>query len=110
MSAGKVAAMASHCSRLSLLMFLKHNPQMADKFLELNACGSMVVLKAKKESDIRKAQQLALEENLPVSEFSDSGHIHGSDFNGDPLFVGISIGPAYRNQISHITKKFRVWS
>lgn len=109
MSSGKAAAMASHASRLSLLKFIKDYPAMAEEFLNKGACGSLVVLKAKKESDVIKTLEKAKEENFYCSEFIDSGHIHGEDFDGSPVLTGIAIGPHTKESMKHLTKKFQVW-
>ena len=109
MTSGKVAAMASHSSRLSLLEFIKNNPSMLDTFLEIGACGSLVVLNGKKEENLLDVFNKAIEEGFPCSRFYDSGHIHGKDFDGSSILTSISIGPANRNDIKHLTKKFQVW-
>lgn len=109
MSAGKSAAMAAHASRLSLLEYLKKYPQMSDVFLEKGACGSLVVLNGKKEENLIKVFEKAKEEGFSCATFTDSGHIHGQDFDGSPVLTGIAIGPSTKESMKHLTKKFQVW-
>lgn len=108
MSAGKAAAMASHCSRLSLLEFIKKYPDMIDVFLEAGACGSLVVLKCKNEEALLKLYE-TVNDKFICSKFTDSGHIHGADFDGSPVLAGIAIGPALKEDMKPFTKKFQVW-
>ena len=108
MSSGKVAAMASHCARLSLLEYIKINPEMVDEFINAGACGSLVVLKCKNEEILLSLYEKA-KDSFPCSKFTDSGHIHGKDFDGNPILTGIAIGPALKEDMRQLTKKFRVW-
>lgn len=112
MPPGKLASQAAHASRLSLLRYLRSlgtNSMMAmmDEFISSNLCGSAIVLRAKNLSQMLKAKEEAEAKGLPCALFSDSGHILLPHFTGEPIITALSIGPALREDIHPITKKFR---
>lgn len=107
MSSGKMASQACHASRLSLLHYLQRHPDRALEFIEKNSCGSMSILRTKKLSDLLKAYEKAKEAGFPCALFTDSGHIHGSDFDGGEIITGMAIGPALKSEMRYITKKFQ---
>jgi peptidyl-tRNA hydrolase len=107
MTAGKLAAQATHASRLSLLKYLKQNPTYADDFINNNHCGSTVVLSGKNLFSLLKAREQAIKLDLPCALFTDSGHIFPPHFNGDPIVTALAIGPALKAEIYPITRKFR---
>jgi PTH2 family peptidyl-tRNA hydrolase len=107
MSSGKSAAQACHAARLSLLKFLKINPERAVEFIELNSCGSMVVLDAPDLQTLHKMAAKAVSHRLPWALFVDSGHIHPPAFDGSPVVTALAIGPALKEQIRPITRHLR---
>lgn len=109
MSSGKMASQACHASRLSLMEYLQSNPERAGEFLEKNSCGSMVILRAKKESDLLTSFAKAEDVGFPCAKFMDSGHIHGEDFDGEPILTAVAIGPATKESMRSIVKKFQVY-
>ena len=106
MPTGKLAAMASHLSAHSLIDFFTRYPEQISEFKTLGTSGSRVILKAKNERHILKAYQEALDAGHPCALFHDSMHICPPDFTGEPILVGVGIGPAPKNEISPITRKF----
>lgn len=107
MPAGKLAAQVSHATRISLINFILKNPERAQEFSTKNSCGSVVVLSAKNLGQLVSLQQKAIERGLPVALFSDSEHILPPYFNGEPVVTALSIGPAPKDQMADLTKKFR---
>ena len=107
MSKGKSSAQACHAARLSLLKFLKTNPERANEFIKLNSCGSMVLLDAPDLSALHKMAAKAAQGHLPWALFVDSGHIHPPSFDGSPVVTALAIGPALKAQIKPITRHLR---
>ena len=107
MPPGKMASQAIHASRLSLLKYLKDNPHRAEEFITLNTCGSAVTLLARHIADLERAQREAEQAGLPYALFSDSGHIMPPHFLGDPITTALAIGPAPREAMRSITKRFQ---
>jgi len=108
MSPGKMAAMCSHAAANTLLKTYIQDPQTANLYQGSDFIGTKIVLKSKNLNQLITAQKQAEESNLIHSLIIDSGHIHPPHFTGEPITVGIGIGPCRRDQINHITKKFRL--
>lgn len=108
MPTGKLAAQASHASRLSLLHFIKQNPHRLDEFIEANVAGSMVVLKCKNLSQLEKSFEQAKQANFPCAMFTDSNHILPPFFDGSPTVTALAVGPAKKEDMRFITKKFQL--
>lgn len=107
MEPGKLSSQAIHASRLSLLKFIKRHPERADEFISLNSCGSAVQLLAKNLGALERARDEAERAGIPWALFTDSGHVMGPHFDGSPVTTMLAIGPAPREAMRHITKKFR---
>lgn len=108
MPAGKLASQAVHAGRLSLLHFLKNNLHRIDEFIDANVCGSVVTVRAKKLAALQRAFAQAKEAGLPAAMFTDSGHVLLPHFDGSPVISALAIGPAPRETIRPITKKFQI--
>lgn len=108
MPAGKLASQASHASRLSLLHFIKDNPHRVDEFINNNSAGSVVVLKCKNLQKLQAAFQQAKDMGFPCAMFSDSGHIMFPHFDGSLVTTALAIGPAPKEAMRPITKKFQL--
>ncbi len=106
MPPGKMASQAIHCARLSLLRYLRDVPR-ADEFLALGTCGSAVTLRGKNLAALEKARDEAEQSGLPHHLFSDSGHILPPHFTGEPVTTALAIGPAPREAMRAITRRFR---
>ena len=74
----------------------------------MNVAGSIVVVRAKNLSALEKAFAAAKEAGLPAALFTDSGHIMLPHFDGSPTTSALSIGPARREDMRAITKKFQI--
>lgn len=107
MPAGKLAAQATHAARISLLKYISQHPEHLEEFISLGSCGSVVVLQAKNLSQLEDCHAKALSENFPTALFTDSEHILLPHFDGSPVVTALSIGPAPRQTMRHLTKKFR---
>lgn len=107
MPPGKLAAQAAHVSSQSLIEFLSRHPDRLVEFQKLGKSGSRITLAAKKLSQVLAAHQAALTAGLPCALFEDSGHILLPNFTGDPVITGLGIGPAPREAMREITKRFR---
>lgn len=108
MTSGKLASQVSHASRLSLLNFVRKNPHAIDEFIKLNSAGSVVVLHAKNATILSKIYEQAQSEGLPSALFKDSGHIMPPFFDGSPVITGLGLGPATKESMRHLTKKFNL--
>ena len=106
MPPGKMAAQAVHAARLSLMLYLRKSPR-AEEFLTLGSCGSVVMLRTKNLAAMERAKSEAEEMGLPTALFFDQGHILPPHFTGEPIPTALAIGPAGRDVMRPITKRFR---
>lgn len=107
MKPGKLASQAAHAGRLSLLHFIRDNPHRLDELIEKNSDGTVIVLKAKNQAALETSYRAAQDAGLPSALFTDSGHVMLPHFDGGPVVTAMAIGPARREQMRSITKKFR---
>lgn len=107
MPAGKMSSQVAHASRLSLLHFIRNNPDRLNEFVENNVAGSMVVVKCKNLSQLTKAFEDAKKAGFPCAMFTDSGHVMLPHFDGSPVTTAVAIGPATKEEMRSITKKFQ---
>lgn len=109
MSEGKRSSQACHAASNSLIQFLKTHPSKLDEFFQLQHSGSRVTLRTAKLSHLLKAYQQAQDSGLACYLMSDTGHIHGEDFDGENSVVtALGIGPCTKEQARQIVKKFQV--
>ena len=106
MPPGKLAAQAAHAHAQTLIDYLARHPGHAALFRDLGNSGSRIVLLAKNESQLIRAHKEALDLGLPCALFIDSGHILPPHFDGNPIVTGLGIGPAPRDALRAITRRF----
>jgi peptidyl-tRNA hydrolase len=107
MPPGKLASQAGHCCSQSLIQFLIRNPERLFEFAESGYSGSRITLKAKNEAQLRRAYEEARSFDLPCWLFIDKDHILPPHFTGAPIVTGLGIGPATREAMRPITKRFQ---
>lgn len=106
MPPGKLAAQAAHAHAQTLIAYLLRNPEQASAFHDAGTSGTRIVLLAKNESQLLKAFEEARRLDLPCALFRDSGHILPPHFDGSPIVTGLGIGPAPRDVLRPITRRF----
>lgn len=68
--------------------------------------GTKVCLKADNLGQLLLAENAAKEAGIPFFRVIDSGC--PNFFDGKPVVTALGLGPATKNQIKHITKKFKL--
>jgi peptidyl-tRNA hydrolase, PTH2 family len=106
MGPGKIASQAGH-AYLGAFLRCEDPAIQAEYHKEFpQSPGTKVCLKARSLDQLLRAEQAALEAGLPVFRVVDSGC--PNFFNGEPTITALGIGPATRDQVHHITKKFQL--
>ena len=108
MSPGKAASQAGHAFKLLTKNLILNNPNLSNKYFD-DGLGTNICLIAKNQNQLENAYLEALKSNLPTFKVIDSGHIMPPFFTGEDILTAIGIGPCYRNDIHHITKKFSIY-
>lgn len=104
MPPGKLASQAGHAF---LESYLKTTHQIQDEY-RLDGLGTKITLKARNLDDILWAQFMCEEGRFSHATIVDEGHVMPPHFDGSPIITAIGIGPYRREDISHITDKFRL--
>ena len=108
MPLGKAIAQAGHAFIESLDNCRSQIPDIANEY-RTDKHGTKVTLKSPNLHKLLQAQDKCLEAGIPCALITDSGHICPPDFDGSPIITALGMGPATRNQINHITKKFQLY-
>lgn len=107
MSGGKLASQAGHAFKM-LTKQLHDDTELFNNYFADGDIGTNVVLRAKNLNQILLAHDKALAAGIPCSLISDQGHIMPPHFDGKPIITALGIGPATRDDIQHITKRFNL--
>lgn len=106
MPPGKLAAQAAHAHAQTLIAYLLRHPEQAGAFHAAGTSGTRIVLLARNESQLLKAFDEAQRLDLPCALFTDSGHFLPPHFDGNPIVTGLGLGPASRDVLRPITRRF----
>lgn len=106
MSPGKSASQAGHAFKLLTKQIITEHPVLAADYFSDGDMGTNVVLKSKNQFQLERAFHAAKAAGIPAELIIDSGHIMPPHFDGSPIITALGIGPARREQIHHITKRF----
>jgi peptidyl-tRNA hydrolase len=107
MTNGKLASQAGHAFLDCFTECIKRDPDRADDY-KRDSMGTKVVLGAKNDQQLLQAYEQAKQKGLPCALIIDSGHIMLPHFDGSPIITALGIGPAYRDEIHEITKRFQL--
>lgn len=107
MSPGKLASQAGHAFLDTFAVCQKENPELAAEY-HSGRHGTKVVAGATNEGQLMKAYELAKAAGLPCALIIDSGHVMPPFFDGNPIVTALGIGPARRDEIHAITKRFQL--
>lgn len=68
--------------------------------------GTKIVMYAKNQGQLIRAWRELTALGIPCDLIIDRGHVLPPHFDGKPIITALGIGPAYRDEIAHITKRF----
>lgn len=105
MSSGKLCSQAGH-AYLGAFINANANLQKAYHSEFSEHPGTKICLTAKSLNHILKAKEMAEAAGIPTFLVTDSGC--SNFFDGKPIITALGLGPATKNQIAHITKKFQL--
>lgn len=109
MGPGKLASQAGHAFVEALHVASHLTPQAANEYLS-DPPGTKVVLRATSLSALTRAHDEARALGIPCSLITDSGHVLLPAFDGSPVVTALGLGPATRDQVRSITKRFQLWT
>ena len=105
MSPGKIASQAGHAY---LGAFLQASSSFQNEYHSEfpQHPGTKVCLQAKNLYSLFRAKQEAEEADIPTYLVTDSGC--ANFFNGEPTITALGLGPATKDQINKITRRFQL--
>jgi peptidyl-tRNA hydrolase, PTH2 family len=68
--------------------------------------GTKIVMYGKNVRSLIVAYDECKSLGIPCDLIIDRGHIYLPHFDGRPIITALGIGPAYQDEVAHITKKF----
>ena len=105
MSPGKIASQAGHAYLCTFLRCQELDPQLLADYIK-DLPGTKVCLQAENLDALLRAQAEAQSAGIPCSLITDSGCTNF--FNGQPIITALGLGPAKKNKIKHITRRFQL--
>lgn len=108
MPSGKLASQAGHAFLESFESCRNQDPVRAAEY-KRDGIGTKVVLAAKTESELLVVKEKADQRGIPWALIVDSGHIMEPHFDGNPIVTALGLGPARREEIKDLTKKFQLY-
>jgi peptidyl-tRNA hydrolase len=105
MPAGKLAAQCGHAYLNAYEEALKLRPDITAQY-KGSGNGTKICMYAKNLDQLLRAYREAKAANIPCSLIIDRGHILAPHFDGQPIITALGIGPAYRDEIQDITKRY----
>lgn len=105
MDSGKIASQAGHAY---LGAFLQANSDIQSEYHSEfpEHPGTKVCLACKNLSQLLRAEDEAKAAGIPFFRVTDSGC--ANFFNGEPTITALGLGPATKDQIKHITRRFQL--
>jgi peptidyl-tRNA hydrolase len=105
MTAGKLAAQAGHAFEMTYAKALIERPEITNQY-KGHGNGTKICMYAKNLGQLERAYRDCLAAGIPAFLIIDSRHIMPPHFDGKPIFTCLGIGPAYKDEIMHITKRY----
>lgn len=105
MPAGKMAAQCGHAFQNAYELAQAQRPSITAQY-KGTGNGTKLCMYAKNLGQLLRAYREAQAAGLPVSLIIDRGHVLPPHFDGQPIITALGIGPAYKDEIAHITRRY----
>lgn len=104
---GKMVSQAGHAFVDSYEVAKLNRPEIISLY-KGSGHGTKIAMLSPNLSQLISAYEKCLNLKLPCALVIDRNTVHLPHFNGDPIITALGIGPVYKDEISHITKKFQL--
>lgn len=108
MPPGKLAAQCGHAYQLALEQARLRDPSIEARY-KGTGNGTKICMYAKNLGQLLRAYRDAQAAGLPCALIIDRGHVLPPHFDGQPIITALGIGPAYRDEMEHITKRYTLF-
>jgi len=107
MTAPKLAAQTGHAFLNAWVKASKQRSEIANELTYMGTGeGTKILMYAKNLNQLIRAYRDCQAANIPHALIIDRGHVMLPHFTGKPIITALGIGPAYRDEIAHITKRY----
>jgi len=101
----KLVAQCGHAYLMSYKAALKQRPEITEGY-EGTGNGTKICMYAKNLGQLIRAYRDAKAAGLPCALIIDRRHVLLPHFTGKPIITAVGIGPAYRDEVAHIMKRY----
>lgn len=105
MTMGKLAAQSGHAFSLAYDKAKIERPEITSTY-KGSGNGTKISMYAKNLGQLIRAYRDCQASKIPCELIIDRGHITLPHFDGNPVITALGIGPAYKDEIAHITKRY----
>lgn len=105
MPAGKLAAQCGHAYLNAHEQAQLQRPDVTSQY-KGTGNGTKICMYARNLGQLIRAYRDAQAAGIPCALIIDRGHVLPPHFDGQPIITALGIGPAYRDEIEHITKRY----
>lgn len=105
MTPGKLSAQAGHAYQMSYDKAVRERPEITSQY-KGSGNGTKISMYAKNLGQLIRAYRECQAAKIPCELIIDRGHILLPHFDGKPIITALGIGPAYRDEMAHITKRY----
>jgi len=105
MPPGKLAAQCGHAFLNAYERAIELRPGITSSY-KGTGNGTKICMYAKNLAQLLRAYREACAASLPCELIIDRNHVLAPHFDGNPIMTAIGIGPVYRDEIEHITKRY----
>ena len=105
MSPGKLAAQAGHAFDMTHDKAKIIRPEITSQY-KGTGNGTKICMYAKNLGQLIRAYRDCQRLNIPCELIIDRGHVLPPHFDGNPIITALGIGPAYKEEMADITKRY----
>ena len=106
MAPGKLSAQCGHAFVNAWDKARVQRPEISGQY-KGTGNGTKICMYAKNLGQLLRAYRDAQAAGLPCDLIIDRGHVlPGTAFDGKPIITALGIGPAYLDEVAHITKRY----
>ncbi|MNR71456.1 peptidyl-tRNA hydrolase [compost metagenome] len=105
MPAGKLAAQCGHAYCMAHERAQQMRPDITAGY-KGTGNGTKLVMYAKNLAQLIRGYREAQAAGIPCELIIDRGHVLPPHFDGEPIITALGIGPAFKDEVAHITKRF----
>jgi peptidyl-tRNA hydrolase len=105
MTAGKLCAQSGHTFEMAYKKAEIERPDITSQY-KGTGNGTKICMWARNLGQLIRAYRDCQSANIPCKIIIDRSSIMLPHFDGNPIITALGIGPAYKDEMAHITKRY----